>query len=93
MTLRKVDWLFILFAVAVVFGVSLLPTPRDRNPVIPNTAEHRAVKIEKDCLACHTAAGAKPLPARHPKRPDCFRCHARQAGEQVVRYSSMVNVR
>jgi hypothetical protein len=84
MTLRKIDWLFIIFAVAVVVGVSLLPTPKDRNPVIPKTAEHRAVRMEKDCIACHAADGVKPLPARHPKRPDCFRCHARQAGEDVV---------
>jgi hypothetical protein len=77
MTLRKVDWLFIAFALAVVVGVSLLPTPRDRNPVIPNTAEHAAVKTEKDCVGCHASDAVRPLPARHPKRPDCFRCHAR----------------
>jgi uncharacterized paraquat-inducible protein A len=85
MRLRKVDWLFILFALAVVVGVSLLPTPRDRNPIIPNTQDHRAVRTEKDCVACHAAGAVKPLPARHPKRPDCFRCHARQAGDEVVR--------
>jgi len=78
MTLRKVDWLFILFAVAVVVGVSLLPTPKDRNPMVPKTAEHAAVKAEKDCVSCHSAGAVRPLPARHPKRPDCFRCHARQ---------------
>ena len=93
MTLRKVDWLFILFAVAVVVGVSLLPTPKDRNPVIPNTADHRGVKTEKNCVACHAADAVKPLPARHPKRPDCFRCHARRAGEQVVRQSSTFDIR
>ncbi|HTL60824.1 MAG TPA: hypothetical protein VL261_04185 [Nitrospira sp.] len=78
MTLRKVDWLFIVFALAVVVGVSFLPTPRDRNPVIPNTVEHAAIKTEKDCVACHAADAVRPVPARHPKRPDCFRCHARQ---------------
>ena len=78
MTLRKVDWLFIVFALAVVVGVSLLPTPRDRNPMIPNTAEHAAIKTEQDCVVCHAANAVRPLPARHPKRPDCFRCHARQ---------------
>ena len=78
MMLRKVDWLFILFAVAVVVGVSLLPTPKDRNPMVPKTAEHAAVRAEKDCGGCHRADGVRPLPARHPKRPDCFRCHARQ---------------
>ena len=78
MTLRKVDWLFVLFAVLVVIGVSLLPTPKDRNPMVPKTAEHDAVKVEKDCVSCHRADGVRPLPTRHPKRPDCFRCHARQ---------------
>lgn len=78
MKLRKVDWLFILFAVAVVVGVSLLPTPKDRNPLIPGTPEHRAITVEKECVQCHQADGVKPVPARHPKRQDCFRCHARQ---------------
>jgi uncharacterized paraquat-inducible protein A len=77
MTLRKADWLFVLFAVGVVVAVSSLPTPKDRNPVVPQTAEHDAARTEKDCVACHTAEAVRPLPARHPKRPDCFRCHAR----------------
>jgi hypothetical protein len=78
MRFRKVDGLFIVFAVAVVAGVSMLPAPKDRNPMIPGTAEHDAVKSEPDCIACHQAGAARPLPARHPKRPDCFRCHARK---------------
>ena len=84
MTVRKVDWLFILFAVAVVVGVSLLPTPKDRNPMVPSTAEHDAVKTEKDCVGCHSPGAERPLPARHPKRPDCLRCHARQTVKQSV---------
>ena len=78
MRLRKVDWLFVLFALIVVGGVSLLPTPKDRNPMIPKTAAHNAVKVEKDCAGCHTTSGVRPVPARHPKRQDCFRCHARE---------------
>ena len=78
MRLRKIDWPFILFAVAVVVGVSLLPTPKDRNPMIPNNADHRSLISEKDCVQCHQAGAVKPVPARHPKRQDCFRCHARQ---------------
>jgi uncharacterized paraquat-inducible protein A len=78
MTLRKVDWLFVAFALAVVVGVSLLPTPKDRNPMIPGTPDHRSVTMEKDCVQCHQAGGTRPLPARHPKRQDCFRCHARE---------------
>lgn len=80
MKLRKIDWLFVLFAVAVVAGVSLLPTPKDRNPMIPKSAEHLAVTNEKDCVRCHQADGVKPVPTRHPRRQDCFRCHARQVG-------------
>lgn len=78
MKLKKVDWLFVAFAVAVVVGVSLLPTPKDRNPMIPGGPEHRSITIEKGCLQCHQAGGAKPVPERHPKRQDCFRCHGRQ---------------
>lgn len=81
MKLRKVDWIFVVGALGVVIGVSLLPTPKDRNPAIPRNAEHQAVTTEKACVACHTADAVRPLPARHPKRPDCFRCHAR--GESV----------
>lgn len=77
MKLRKADWWFVLFAVAVVVGVSLLPTPKDRNPVIPRNAEHQAITTEKDCIVCHQTGAAKPLPDRHPRRQDCFRCHAR----------------
>jgi uncharacterized paraquat-inducible protein A len=77
MKLRKVDWLFVAFAVAVVVGVSLLPTPKDRNPVIPKNAEHESITNEKQCSACHQAGAAKPLPERHPRRQDCSRCHAR----------------
>jgi predicted CXXCH cytochrome family protein len=79
MMLRKVDGLFILFAVAVVVGVSMLPTPKDRNPMIPSDAGHQAIKVEKECLQCHVPAGSKPMPERHPRRQDCFRCHARGA--------------
>jgi predicted CXXCH cytochrome family protein len=79
MRLRKIDWVFVLVAVSVVIGVSMLPTPKDRNPMIPVSAYHQAVKLEKECLQCHVPAGSKPLPERHPKRQDCFRCHARIA--------------
>ena len=77
MKLRKVDWLFAAFVVAVVVGVSLLPTPKDRNPVIPKNAEHQSIANEKNCSACHQAGAVKPLADRHPRRQDCFRCHAR----------------
>lgn len=75
MTLRRIDLLFIIGALAVVIGVSLLPSPRDRNPIIPATPDHRSLRSETDCVACHTTGGSYPMPARHPKRPDCFHCH------------------
>jgi hypothetical protein len=74
---RKADLIFLVFAVGVVGGVALLPSPRDRNPMVPADGEHRALANEKTCAACHQASGARPLPAKHPKRPDCFQCHAR----------------
>ena len=92
MTLRKVDWLFILFAVIVVVGVSLLPTPKDRNPPIPKTVEHDAVKAERECVGCHAADAVKPVPARHPKRVDCFRCHARQTVNEDMGQQSFVRL-
>lgn len=78
MTLRRVDWIFVAGAVAVVVGVSLLPTPKDRNPLIPDNEEHRVITVEKGCTQCHQAEGVRPVPARHPKRLDCLRCHARK---------------
>ena len=79
MRLRKADWIFVVLALAVVVGVSLLPTPKDRNPMIPGTSQHRSIMLEKECVECHQASGKQPLPARHPRRQDCFRCHAREA--------------
>lgn len=76
--LRRADWLFIGAVALVVTGVSLLPSPRDRNPAVPATMEHRGV-AEKDCVRCHAAGQSRPLPARHPKRQDCFRCHKEAA--------------
>lgn len=80
MMLRKADWLFIAGVIAVVVAVSLLPTPKDSNPMIPKNAEHQEVVNEKECVRCHQVDGVKPVPARHPKRQDCFRCHAWQTG-------------
>ncbi len=73
----KVDWAFIIAVVAVVLFVSLLPTPRERNPMIPANQEHRALVAEKECLQCHAMHASRPLPDRHPKRQDCFKCHRR----------------
>jgi doubled CXXCH motif protein len=75
---RKVDLIFVVAALAVVVGVTMLPTPRDRNPMIPADADHRTLTGEKDCVNCHVPKGSQPLPVKHPKRQDCFRCHAKQ---------------
>jgi hypothetical protein len=77
---RRVDFIFVVLAVAVVGGVALLPSPRDRNPIVPADAEHRTLMNEKTCVTCHQAAGSRPLPAQHPRRQDCFQCHARTQG-------------
>jgi hypothetical protein len=79
-TLRKVDVIVGGAAFLVVIGIAMLPSPRDRNPKIPVNADHQAVAVEKICQNCHTPTGIRPLPERHPKRQDCFRCHARTGG-------------
>ncbi|HEX2054895.1 MAG TPA: hypothetical protein VHF07_00285 [Nitrospiraceae bacterium] len=77
LSFRKADLIFLVLAVGVVAGVALLPSPRDRNPMVPADGEHRSLADEKTCVTCHQALGTRPLPAKHPKRPDCFQCHAR----------------
>src|SRR2546428_2427419 len=77
MTFRKADWLYLLAAGLVVLGVSLLPSPRDRNPPIPGDPDHRVLASDTDCLRCHVIGQSRPLPDRHPKRRDCARCHRR----------------
>lgn len=76
-TLRRTDWLFIIAVLAVVAFVSLLPTPRERNAVVPTDQTHRALNSEKHCVQCHAVNGERPLPSRHTKRQDCFKCHRR----------------
>jgi hypothetical protein len=75
MRLRKGDWLFLLGVALVVLFVSLLPTPREQNPPVPNTPDHRGLTSERECLRCHAVGASRPVPARHPKRQDCSRCH------------------
>jgi hypothetical protein len=77
--LHRADWFFLGAVGLVVVAVALLPSPRDRNPVVPATAAHRGLN-EKDCVRCHAEGMSRPLPGRHPKRQDCFRCH-REASE------------
>ena len=80
LSFRKADLIFLVLAVAVVGGVALLPSPRDRNPMVPADEAHRGVSSEKLCSSCHQPSGSRPLPARHPKRQDCFQCHAHTQG-------------
>ncbi len=75
MNLRKVDVAVLAAAILLVAFVALLPAPRDQNPPVPSNLVHRNVTSLKKCLTCHTQGGVFPLTARHPKRPDCFRCH------------------
>lgn len=82
MKLRRVDLIVLMSAGLVVLVVSLLPSPRDSNPPVPNTPQHQAVKSAKSCVQCHTPGGSQPLAERHPKRKDCFRCH-RERGSTI----------
>ena len=83
MRLHRADIVVLLAAALVVFLVTLLPSPRDRNPPVPNTPDHGALKSERDCVRCHAAGGGRPLSSRHPTRQDCYRCHrnAEEFGE------------
>ena len=85
MTFRKADWLYLLAAGLVVLGVSLLPSPRDRNPPIPGDPDHRVLASDTDCLRCHVIGQSRPLPHRHPKRRDCARCHRRAQPDEAGR--------
>lgn len=85
MTFRKADWVYVAAAGLVVLGVSLLPSPRDRNPPIPADPDHRALVSDTDCLRCHVAGQSRPLPDRHPKRQDCARCHRRARSDEAGR--------
>jgi len=73
----KRDWVFLMAVAAVVLFVSLLPTPRERNPMIPANEAHRTLTAETHCSQCHALQGSQPLSSRHPKRQDCFKCHRR----------------
>ncbi|MGQ0810233.1 MAG: hypothetical protein ACT4OO_03295 [Nitrospiraceae bacterium] len=75
MRFKQADVVVLALAILVVTGVALLPSPRDKNPLVPTNADHQGVASEKDCVTCHTKNGVQPLPGRHPKRQDCFRCH------------------
>ena len=77
MTLRRADLAFVVATGLVILGVSLLPSPRDQNPRVPNDAEHRVLTVEGTCLHCHAAGASNPLAIPpHPRRTDCIRCHA-----------------
>jgi predicted CXXCH cytochrome family protein len=85
--LRPVDWIVILCVAGLIIFISLLPSPRDRNPAVPGGPPHQGLP-ERRCTECHQAAGAAPLTARHPKRQDCFRCH--RSGEDMKRDAFIV---
>jgi hypothetical protein len=72
---KKSDFVFIGLVIAVIVFVTLLPSPKDNNPPVPNDLAHHSIKLEKSCLACHVKGGERPMKERHPKRQDCFRCH------------------
>lgn len=73
----KMDGFFLLAVVGVLLFVSLLPTPRERNAVVPANETHRVLISETQCIQCHAVNKERPLPSRHPKRQDCLKCHRR----------------
>ncbi len=73
--MKKADYIAIALAIIVILILTFLPSPKDNNPPVPPDSKHKAVKLEKDCLACHVKGGESPLIAKHPKRQDCLRCH------------------
>ncbi len=76
MTFRKVDLIYLGGAILVVVGVSLLPSPKDRNPPVPRTPKHYDLRLETDCLTCHAPGAINALRTPpHPKRQDCLHCH------------------
>jgi hypothetical protein len=84
MNIRRVDVTVIAAAAALVGVVSVLPSPRDNNPPIPNTVEHRGWTSEKHCPQCHVEGKEQALPTRHPKRTDCWRCHRDASARERV---------
>ena len=63
-----------------------VPAPDD-GPYAENAwavAEGKRLYTWFNCVGCHSPGAERPLPARHPKRPDCLRCHARQTVKQSV---------
>lgn len=88
MKLRRVDLLALAGAIGLVLFIAQLPAPRDTNPPIPDSPAHRGIEPDARCLSCHGPGQPHALPARHPKRTDCARCH--RAAERVKLESSKV---
>ena len=61
MKLRKADWLFVLATGLIVLLVSLLPSPRDRNPPVPDTQHHRQLRMEGACSTCYGSDKSRPF--------------------------------
>lgn len=85
MRFHRLDWVYILGAGLIVLLIYSLPTPRERNPRVPTTPEHQNPRTTATCLGCHAEGKTQPLPASHPKRTNCFRCHQLEEPETVER--------
>jgi len=84
MALAKRDWLFVM-VIAVVLGVLLFGTTRERPKSVPADDRHRQLlervakgekreMVEKECVPCHSPQ-QKPLSAKHPPKEQCLICH------------------
>jgi hypothetical protein len=83
----KRDWLFAA-AVAIVLGILLLNTGKEKARRVPADNRHRSLLdrlvkgadrkvVERECAVCHNARSI-PLPGNHPPKEQCLLCHVRK---------------
>lgn len=76
MKIKKIDVVFIITGVIVVFVLAI--APKETTPKAPNDDIHRSLILAKDdssCKNCHGVGTDKPLPPNHPKKDGCHFCH------------------
>ena len=82
--MTKRDWLFAA-VVAIVLGILLLTTGREKPKRVPADDRHRPLLerlaqgadrevVERECITCHNV-GKSPLPGNHPPKEQCLLCH------------------
>lgn len=67
--------------ILVLFAMLWLFRPDDpTGPRMPGDADHDPSQTESDCLACHSHQSFSPRSMQHPRRDDCYSCHADAEG-------------